>query len=145
MDFRKASARDASKIAELEEKYFSDPWSERSVSDCICTEGSMCYVAYDGDNLVAYWLGRLIAPEGEIYRIAVNEKYRRRGIAYRLLDYGTKCARGSGLETLFLEVRARNTAAYALYCAFGFRTLGIRKDYYKDPSDDAVMMIKDRA
>lgn len=145
MNFRKASARDASKIAELEEKYFSDPWSERSVSDCICTEGAMCFVAQDGDRLVAYWLGRLIAPEGEVYRVAVDEPYRRRGIAYRLLDYGTKCARGSGLETLFLEVRARNTAAFGLYSAFGFRTLGIRKGYYKDPDDDAIMMIKDRA
>ena len=103
------------------------------------------YVAESDGEIIAYWLGRLIAPEGEIYRVAVSPEYRRRGIAYRLLDYGVKTSRGAGLETLFLEVRSKNTAARALYTAYGFTTVGVRRGYYRDPDDDARVMIKERA
>ena len=145
MDFRRASAKDAPRIAEIEAETFSDPWSYRAVCDCICTEGAMCFVAESEGEIVAYWLGRLIPPEGELYRVAVIPKYRRRGIAYRLLDYGAKCSRGDGLETLFLEVRSENTAAFGLYCAFGFKPVARRRGYYKSPDDDAIVMIKERA
>ena len=102
----------------------------------------MCYVAERDGRLAAYVLGRIIAPEGEIYRIATLPEYRERGIAYRLLSYAYKTELGHGLETLFLEVRSKNTAALALYRAFGFIAMGTRKKYYKDPEDDAVIMIK---
>ena len=65
----------------------------------------MCFVVTDGCELLAYVIGMLIAPEGEIYRFAVRDDKRKRGIAYRLLDYAVKTERGRGLETLFLEVR----------------------------------------
>ena len=87
-------------------------------------------------------IGRVIAPEGEIYRIATRPTHRRRGIAYRLLDYAAKTERGHGLECLFLEVRSKNVAARNLYHSYGFRELGERKNYYKDPPDNAVVMIK---
>ena len=142
MEFRRATAKDAPKIFALESLIFTDAWSERAIADCISTEGAMCFVAYDGDTLAAYWLGRLIIPEGEIYRIATRPEYRRRGIAYRLLDYGIKTSRGVGLESTFLEVRSKNTAAINLYTAYGFKAIGIRKKYYKFPDDDAVVMIR---
>ena len=82
-----------------------------------------------------------IAPEGEIYRVAVDEAYRRRGVAYRLLDYAVKTSRGRGLESLFLEVREQNIPAKNLYKSYGFREVGIRKNYYKNPSDNAVIML----
>ena len=141
MDFRRASALDAPKIAALEEEIFPDPWSERAVADCIC-RGGMCFVAVEGEELFAYVIGMLIAPEGEIYRVAVREDKRLRGIGYRLLDYAVKTERGRGLETLFLEVRSRNTAARRLYEAYGFKEIGVRKNYYKDPTDDAIIMLK---
>ena len=102
----------------------------------------MCYTALDGGQVVAYVLGRLIAPEGEIYRVAVRDDYRRRGIAYRLLDYAMKTSRGRGLECTFLEVRSQNTAAIKLYTAYGFNEIGRRKNYYKSPADDAIIMLR---
>ncbi len=141
MEFRRAGAQDASAIAELECEIFSDPWSERSVSDCVC-RGGMCFLAKDGAELVAYIIGNLIAPEGEIYRIAVRESRRRRGVAYRLLDYAVKTERGRGLEALFLEVRSQNSAARALYRAYGFREISARRGYYRNPDDDAIIMLK---
>ena len=142
MEIRRALPKDASAIAEAEREIFSDAWGERSITDTISTEGAMCYVAERDGRLAAYILGRIIAPEGEIYRLATLPEYRNRGIAYRLLSYAYKTELSHGLETLWLEVRSKNTAALALYRAFGFATMGVRKNYYKDPTDDAVIMIR---
>lgn len=141
MDFKRAGANDASGIAELEAEIFTDPWDERSIRDCI-GRGGMCFVARDDSGVIAYVIGTLIAPEGEIYRIAVKESKRLRGIGYRLLDYAVKTERGRGLETLFLEVRRENAAARALYKAYGFSEIAVRKGYYKNPTDDAIVMLK---
>ena len=141
MDFRRSVPDDAPGIAAIETATFPDPWDYRSVMDLITAEGAMCFTALDGDRVVAYVIGRLIAPEGEIYRVAVSEEYRRRGIAYRLLDYAVKTSRGRGLESLFLEVRSENTAAINLYRAYGFAEIARRKGYYRNPTDDAIIML----
>ena len=142
MDFRRSVPADATGIAKLEEEIFSDPWSYRDVQDLICTEGSMCFTAIDGGEVIAYVIGRLIAPEGEIYRVAVKPEKRQRGIGYRLLDYAVKTSKGHGLERLFLEVRSRNLPAVKLYTAYGFKQIGLRKNYYKNPTDDALIMLR---
>ena len=141
MDIRRSIPADASGIAAAEALIFSDPWSERSITDLISTEGAMCYTALADGKVIAYVLGRVIAPEGEIYRIATHPSRRRRGIAYRLLSYSTKTERGRGLENLFLEVRSKNLSAISLYTSFGFERIGTRKNYYKNPDDDAVLMM----
>ncbi len=141
MDFARSTPRDTSGIFALESEIFPDPWSERDITVTITQMGAMCYTAREGDRVIAYILGRVIAPEGEIYRIAVAPDKRQRGIAYRLLDYAVKTERGKGLERLFLEVRSNNAPARALYRAYGFVEMGIRKNYYKNPQDDAIVML----
>ena len=101
----------------------------------------MCFVATENGAPIAYIVGRIIAPEGEIYRIAVDERYRRRGVGYRLLSYALKTERGRGLECTYLEVRKSNIAARRLYSAYGFRVIGERRGYYKNPTEDAVLML----
>lgn len=142
MDFRRSRPEDARGIEEMEYSVFPDPWSYRDVVDLISTEGAMCFSAVDNGRVVAYVLGRIIPPEGEIYRVAVRPEYRRRGIAYRLLDFAMKTSRGAGLECAFLEVRSQNTAAISLYTAYGFTEVGRRRDYYRDPKDDAIVMLR---
>lgn len=142
MDFRRSIPADATGITALEEEIFSDAWSYRDIQDLICTEGGMCFTAIDGGEVIAYVIGRLIAPEGEIYRVAVAPHKRQRGIGYRLLDYAVKTAKGQGLERLFLEVRSKNVPAIRLYTAYGFKEIGIRKNYYKNPDDDAIVMLR---
>ena len=142
MKIRAAIASDATKIALAEKEIFPDPWSERDISDTVTHEGSMCFSAIKDGVLVAYVLGRIIPPEGEIYRVAVLPEHRQRGIGYRLLDYAVKTSRGKGLEVLFLEVRSKNLPALALYRSYGFVKVGERKRYYKNPDDDAIVMLK---
>ena len=142
MEIRKMIADDASQVAELERQIFPDPWGERDIFQYICGSGGMCYAAVSEGRVLAYILGRVIAPEGEVYRIATREGFRRRGIAYRLLDYAVKCERGRGLETLFLEVREGNIPARNLYHSYGFREVGVRKNYYSNPTENAIVMLK---
>jgi ribosomal-protein-alanine N-acetyltransferase len=143
MEFRRSKPDDAPEIRALELEYFADAWGERDIFSAICTEGAMCYSAIDEDgSIVAYVLGRLIAPEAEIYRVAVRMDKRRRGIGYRLLDYAVKSERGHGLESVFLEVRASNVPARNLYHSYGFSEIGERKNYYRDPVENAIVMFK---
>ena len=142
MIIRRAIADDVPRIAALEAESFTDPWSEKDIFSIVCSEGGICFAALDDDGvLVAYVFGRLIAPEGEIYRIAVRADRRQRGVGYRLLSYALKTERGRGLETTFLEVRSRNTAAISLYRAHGFEEVGRRTGYYQNPADDAIIML----
>ena len=142
MQIRRAVPADGAAIARAEAEIFSDPWSERDIVDTISTSGAMCFVATgDEGELLSYLVGRQIPPEGEIYRIATLPEARRRAIAYRLLDYAVKTERGRGLESLFLEVRQNNIPARTFYRAYGFKEIGIRKNYYKNPSDDAIIML----
>ena len=142
MEIRRMIADDAPGVAEMEREIFSDPWSEKDIFSYICMNGGMCYSALSGGKGIAYLIGRVIPPEGEIYRLATAPEHRRRGIAYRLLDYAAKTERGRGLESLFLEVRSQNVPARNLYHSYGFKEIGVRKKYYSDPTDDAVVMIR---
>ena len=142
MEIRRSLPSDANEIAKLEEEIFSDPWSEGDVTSYICRETAMCFTATDESGVVGYIIGTKIPPEGEIYRIAVRSDKRQRGIGYRLLSYALKTELGEGVETVFLEVRSKNFPAIALYKAYGFSECGKRKNYYQNPCDDAVVMVK---
>ena len=141
MEIRRSLPGDSTEISLAEQEIFPDPWSEKDITSLISTEGGMCYSALSDGRLIGYLIGRQIPPEGEIYRLAVLPEYRRRGIAYRLLDYVIKTERGRGLESLFLEVREQNTPARNLYRSYGFSEIDIRKGYYKNPDDNAIIML----
>ena len=141
MEIRRAHPDDATAIAEMELNIFGDPWSKKDIFSYICSDTGMCFTALDESGVVAYIIGRKIPPEGEIYRIAVRPDKRQRGIGYRLLSYALKTELGSGVETVFLEVRESNAPARALYKAYGFKEISIRKNYYQNPTENAVIMI----
>ena len=142
MDIRRAHPDDATAIAEMEINIFGDPWSKKDIFSYICSESGMCFTALDGGEPIAYIIGQKIPPEAEIYRIAVRPDKRQRGIGYRLLSYALKTELGSGVETVFLEVRESNIPARALYRAYGFTEVSIRKNYYQNPTENAVIMVK---
>ena len=143
MEIRRTIPDDVSAIVEMENNIFGIPFTERDVLSCVCSDTGMCFTALDEGQPIAYILGKKILPEAEIYRIAVREDKRQRGIGYRLLSYALKTEGGNGVETVFLEVRSKNAAARALYNGYGFEEIGIRKNYYQKPNDDAIVMIKD--
>ena len=143
MDIRRSRPGDATVISEMEKTIFGDPWSEGDILSYICSDRGMCFTALEDGEPIGYIIGQKIPPEAEIYRIAVREDKRQKGIGFRLLSYALKTERGSGVETAFLEVRESNIPARALYKAYGFEEISIRKNYYQNPSENAVIMIKD--
>ena len=143
MEIRRSKPDDVTAICQMEMNIFSDPWGEKDIFSYICSERGMCFTALEDSRPIAYIIGSKIPPEAEIYRIAVREDKRQRGTGYRLLSYALKTERGSGVETVFLEVRESNLPARALYRAYGFTEISIRKNYYQNPVENAVIMIKD--
>lgn len=138
MEIRKAQGNDIAEIAALERECFSDPWSEESLHD---TVGTLTLVATEGSTVLGYIITRCVAGEAELFRICVKEEARRHGTGRLLLMRGIEAAREDGAGKMFLEVRSQNAPARALYSKAGFKEAGIRKNYYSDPQDDAVIMV----
>jgi len=91
-------------------------------------------------SLVGFFSGRMIMAEFELFSLAVLLQFRRQGIGQQLLHDGLALIKRSGALGCFLEVRRANIAARSLYAANGFKEIGIRRNYYHNPDDDAVMM-----
>ena len=98
-----------------------------------------------GEEVAGYCGIYLAADEGEITNVAVAAAYRRHKIAEMLLQETMAKAREKGAERIFLEVRSRNDPAIKLYLKSGFRQIGMRKNYYTAPDDDALVMVYDSA
>ncbi len=91
-------------------------------------------------HVEGYLIGRDVAGSGEVLNLAVDPSRRRAGIARALLKEGLRTLGERGAEEVFLEVRASNSPAIELYRAAGFRPVGIRADYYRNPREDAMVL-----
>lgn len=130
----------SSRLAELDEKCFAVPWSEKSFSDEAENPIADYFVAEADGKAVGYGGVWHVAEEGQITNIAVLPEYRRRGIASALLAKITEvCA---DADRLVLEVRESNGAALALYERHGFKNVGTRKNFYRSPTENAIVMIR---
>lgn len=138
MEIRRAQENDIPGIAALERECFSDPWSEKSLKE---TPGTMMLVATDNECITGYIITRCVAGEAELFRICVKGEARRKGTGQMLLESGIEAAKAEGAKRLFLEVRSKNAPARGLYIKAGFKETGLRRDYYTDPQDDAVIMM----
>lgn len=130
----------AEKIHILEKDCFSDPWSITSVENQLSSEQTIFAICEENGETAGFVLGTEVCGEAELYRIAVSEKFRRRGLGERLMaDFLEQC-RKRGAQKVFLEVRSRNLPAISLYEKAGFERIAVRKGYYGD--DDAVIFAK---
>lgn len=131
-------------VAEIERLCFSDPWSERMLREHLDNQCAAALVALGEDGTVLGYAGLLVVlDEGYITNVAVRPAFRRQGIAADLLTVFDRFARGNHLAFLTLEVRASNAPALALYEKLGYRRMGLRKNYYEHPKEDAVIMTRE--
>jgi [ribosomal protein S18]-alanine N-acetyltransferase len=129
---RRAAASDLAAIAEIQRACAEA--AQWNVHDYLAHD---CWVATVGDRLAGYLVCRAVAEdEREVLNIAVHPEFRRQGIARALLE--AECNRNSG--DYFLEVRASNEAARALYSIMGFTEAGVRPGYYEDPHESGIVM-----
>lgn len=130
-------------IAALEQLCFSDPWSEASVRGELLNPLSLWLVAEEDGKAVGYIGSQSVPPEADVMNLAVAPEYRKRGIGESLLCTMAELLHSKGIEALFLEVRASNEAAIALYTKLGFVRVGRRKKYYVNPQEDALILRKE--
>ena len=117
----------------------SSAWSRESILAQLDNPVSYCAVALDEEIVVGYLAYEVIVDEGSLVELAVLPEYRKKGIGRRLVELMlTSC---DGVRTVCLEVRASNVPAISLYRTFGFRQIAVRRDYYDDPREDAIIMI----
>ena len=127
-------------IAALERACFSRPWSEESLQGELWNDSAVIIVAEGEDGTVLGYAGlQTVLDEGYINNVAVDEKFRRQGVADELIAAFVRFGQAK-LAFLTLEVRASNAPAIALYAKHGFVEVGRRKNYYEAPKEDAVLM-----
>ncbi|MFT4007637.1 MAG: ribosomal protein S18-alanine N-acetyltransferase [Lacrimispora sp.] len=131
---------DISGISKIEERCFSDFWSRESVREGLESSLDTWLVLKEKEGVLGYCVFRIIAGEGELLRIAVSPEFQGRGLSKKLMDQMVEYSRKKKAETMFLEVRESNEKARNLYRSYGFSEEGIRKDYYRDPVENAVIM-----
>ncbi len=129
-------------LAEIERACFSDPWSQEALGSHLESACGVTLICREDGITAGYLAGILLPPESELYRVAVLPAYRRRGIGDALLLAFLDLAKGAGCETDLLEVRASNVAALSLYERTGYQRISIRKQYYRHPTEDAIILMK---
>ena len=130
-------------VAQLEKICFSDPWSEMSIAHELESLWSYWLVAVDGDTVAGYIGSQSSIDEADIMNVAVHPDYRRQGIAENLINTLVADLKKRGCHALLLEVRASNTPAITLYEKLGFAQVGSRKNYYRNPKEDALILRKE--
>ncbi len=134
-----ATLTDAYDIHLIEKECFSSPWSENQIRDEILKENAIFLTAKNSDNLCGYISGQLILDEFYINNVAVTKRYRNNGIASALINNLINRLQETNCVLATLEVRESNVNARRVYEKFGFLNLGIRKDFYSHPKENACI------
>ena len=140
---RKMTFWDVPRVAALEEKLFSSPWSEKAFEEELENNPYSHYVVYEEQGVIGYLGLWVVDTTIQITSLGVDPAHQRKGIARQLLTYMVEYAQSNGISLITLEVRPSNQAAKALYASFGFKTVAIRKNYYTHPDEDAELMLRE--
>lgn len=139
MIIRSMQEEDAVPAAELEAENFSEPWSANSFMAEIKKDSSLYLVAYEGEILVGVCGVVTSFDEGEVLNVSVKAKYRKQGIALKMLQCLLNESYAKGIRHFTLEVREGNMPARVLYEKLGFVCEGIRPDFYRNPTENAAI------
>ena len=137
------TADHVSQVAELEKICFSDPWSENSITYELTNPLSLWLVAVEGDKVAGYVGSQSVMGESDMMNVAVHPDFRRQGVAEKLVLELVAALASEGNHCLTLEVRASNVSAISLYEKLGFAQIGLRKNYYRNPKEDALILRKE--
>lgn len=130
-------------IAQLEALCFSDPWSESSIASELSNPLSCWLVAVEGEKVAGYIGSQTVMGETDMMNVAVHPDFRRQGVAKALILALVDALKERGSHWLMLEVRQSNAPARALYEKLGFAEVGRRKNYYRNPKEDALILRKE--
>ena len=128
-------------VADIEKIVFSDPCSEKGL-ELFLDEKNLCVCCFEDSTLVSYCTLVTVLDEAQIINVATSPEFRGRGYAREVIFSVVDECKKRGITLISLEVRESNAPAIALYTSFGFTIEGKRKDFYKNPRENAFVMIK---
>jgi ribosomal-protein-alanine N-acetyltransferase len=134
------TADHVAQVAQLEKLCFADPWSESSITSELNNPLSLWLVAGEDGCVLGYIGSQTVMGEADMMNVAVHPEYRRRGIAQALVNGLIDALRCNDVTSLTLEVRATNEPAKRMYEKLGFQQVGVRKNYYRHPREDALIL-----
>ncbi len=137
---RDAREDDLTRLEEMEGLCFSVPWTRQMLHSQLPDGQHVFVVAEEGGQVLGYVGMMFVLDEGYIANVAVDPAARRRGIGRALIAELLKRAKALDLSFVTLEVRESNAPAIALYAGFGFVPVGLRKNYYDSPKENALLM-----
>ncbi len=140
IEYKTLSVKYSAELAVLEAKCFGDPWTEKMFIDSLSSKYTQAIGAFCEDKLVGYLMWIFVGDAFEILNVATDPLMRRCGIAGRMITLLAGYARECGIFNILLEVRESNTPARTLYEKIGFKPVGVRKNYYKNPVENAILM-----
>lgn len=129
-------------VCKIENACFSHPWSRQSIEAELNNETSLFLAAVENGEVAGYIGMSMVLDEGYIFNVAVDVRYRKKGIGSALINELVTYGKKNGFAFITLEVRQSNEAARSLYSKFGFIKVGERKNYYSRPTENAVLMTK---
>ncbi|HPV14896.1 MAG TPA: ribosomal protein S18-alanine N-acetyltransferase, partial [Candidatus Cloacimonadota bacterium] len=135
--YRSLQPSDMKRIMEIEARAFVDPWSPQAFR---LTRSYASWVCLEDELLIGYCICLIVEDEASIANIAIEPAYQHKGYGTGLLQHSLEELKMMGARKIYLDVRRSNIAALMLYSKFGFRTMGIRKNYYDTPPEDALVM-----
>ncbi|MDH3272743.1 MAG: ribosomal protein S18-alanine N-acetyltransferase [Gemmatimonadota bacterium] len=139
---RSLRKEDIDAVVEIESEAFSSPWQASTFEGLLDRPGVELIVMTEGARgVIGYAVLWCILDQGELANLALTTSRRGAGLGAHLLRHVLEVARKRGVEKLFLEVRASNERAIELYHGFGFTDVGLRRNYYERPTEDARVML----
>jgi len=130
-------------VLEIEKECFSSPWSRESLEAELSNEYARFFAAVCDGTVIGYIGAFNVCGEVSLGNLAVKKEYRKAGVASALLNELEKTAEAENAEFITLEVRQSNEAAITLYKKLGFSQSGLRKGFYQNPTEDAILMKKE--
>lgn len=143
MEILPMAQQHVSQVAALEQICFSEPWSENSVAGELANPLSAWLVCVENGIVCGYVGSQTVLGESDMMNVAVHPDFRRRGVAEGLICELVETLKGKDSHCLTLEVRSSNVPAIALYEKLGFAQVGRRKNYYRNPKEDALILRKE--
>jgi [ribosomal protein S18]-alanine N-acetyltransferase len=143
LSIRALDLADLNAIEHIEQRAYPTPWSRSMFASELAKPTSICLGAFEGDDLVGYIVNSRYVDAWHVMNVAVDPNVRRRGVATALLEHLFQLTRGDERRGYTLEVRISNDGAIRLYERLGFEARGIRRGYYTDNREDALIMWRD--
>lgn len=154
MLIREMTLQDVAQVAAIEKECFTMPWSEQSLKDSVTRADTLFFVCEEDvcDDMlpeegkalqteIVGYIGMYVSfEEGDITNVAVSPAHRKKGYGEALVSKAKELAKEKQLEMILLEVRVSNEPAISLYKKLGFEELGLRKNFYEHPAEDAIIM-----